>query len=142
MLNINDLTKRKRERKLKRMENYSHILKQCHTKIINASNDRSDDNYIFYTIPNIVFGQPLIDTEECSLYIVEKLVKNGFQVKYLGKGFMFISWNHIVNPPKKKLLTLPKKKQVSFREPMLTPKKNNKGYRSIKDIPSTDTFLI
>ena len=39
-----------------------------------------------------IFGVPLYDTTPCVLYLVEQLIKNGFDVKYTHPNLLYISW--------------------------------------------------
>lgn len=47
----------------------------------------------FFEIPEFVIGYPLYSLEECVRYIYEKLIHNGFYVKYYFPNILYISWN-------------------------------------------------
>ena len=96
MIDISNLSIKKIERENTRNKVYKLILDKCIKKIITVSNSNIEEEYIYYSIPKIIFGFPLINREKCSIYIINELLKNKFIVKYLGNGNIFISWKNIV----------------------------------------------
>lgn len=144
MINISDLSKKKKERKETRNKVYKMILEKCTKKIIDKSNSLSNEEYIYYDIPQVIFGFPLINKEECSLFLIKELVKNKFIVKYLGNGILFISWKdiqkkhkHINYHQKKNIVEL----DISKKARPLIKKINKDEYRNINDIPTSIKFL-
>ena len=139
MTNINDLTKKKRERHKKRLELYNQILKKCHNKILIESDAYQNKEYILYTIPPVVVGYPLVNINECSVFLINKLVKNGFNVKYLGNGHIFIGWKNIAKKKKLRFKETPKIKASSESNFSKNPKQ---GYfRNVSDIPSSEKYF-
>lgn len=146
MINIDELYQKKRQRAETRSKIYDNVLQKCHNKIRYSSNLYIEQEYTYFSVPNILLGYPLFNKEECSKYIITQLLKNGFMVKYLGDGLIFICW--------KKTNTSHKQKKIKFNleknqyiQPSSTkvistklPKtnkniKNKKVFRCITDIP-------
>ena len=55
---------------------------------------KHDDKYIWYSVPSFIFGEPLYDQTDCIAFVVVKLAENGFFVKYINPGTLFISWEN------------------------------------------------
>ncbi len=90
-LNIEELH-RIREKKIKeKLGAFKEVLRMCHLQIKKTSIN-TNDCYCFYVIPQMVIGYPLYDINACTLYVVEKLVENGFNVVYTHPSLLLISW--------------------------------------------------
>jgi len=90
-INIEELH-RTREKKIKeKLGVFNEVLRMCHLQIKKTSKNTSDC-YCFYVIPSMVIGYPLYDINACTLYVVEKLVENGFNVVYTHPSLLLISW--------------------------------------------------
>ena len=92
MLNIDSLHRELDKRERRKLKIYDKILLKCHSRI-KISTKKSGDTFCFFVIPTYVFGVPLFDISGCVLYIVENLIKNGFDVKYTHPNLIFISWH-------------------------------------------------
>ena len=57
---------------------------------------KRDEKYIWYQVPPYIFGEPIYDQTDCIAYVVTKLAENGFHVKYINPGTLFISWDNWV----------------------------------------------
>lgn len=57
---------------------------------------KNDEKYIWYQVPPYIFGEPIYDQTDCIAYVVTKLAENGFHVKYINPGTLFISWDNWV----------------------------------------------
>jgi hypothetical protein len=57
---------------------------------------KRDVKYIWYQVPPYIFGEPIYDQTDCIAYVVTKLAENGFYVKYINPGTLFISWENWV----------------------------------------------
>ena len=47
-------------------------------------------------IPSFLFGEPVYDQTECIAYVITKLEENGFFIRYVHPGTLFISWDNWV----------------------------------------------
>jgi hypothetical protein len=90
-VNIEELH-RTRENKIKeKVVAFKEVLRLCHLQIKKTARD-TNECYCFYIIPPMIFGYPLYDINSCTLYVVEKLVENGFNVVYTHPNLLLISW--------------------------------------------------
>ena len=96
---INDLHKNRQERINRRAYTYQEVLNKCYQRI-KFINDTSYETYCYFIIPEVVFGLPLYDKNECIKFVFDKLSKNGFKLLYLHPNVFYISWEYI--PEKKK----------------------------------------
>ena len=95
-INLDDLYDKKRESDEMKHQLYNRILNRIHERIKMTSRQKKDEQFCWYVIPEIMVGIPKYDCMECTGYILDKLHKNGFQVKYTHPNLVFISWKHHV----------------------------------------------
>ena len=55
------------------------------------------NQYCFFIIPEFLVGIPRFDSATCTAYVIDKLIENGFHVKYTHPNMLFISWNHYID---------------------------------------------
>ena len=95
-INMDDLfTQRKRTEEHK-IKIYQKILARVHSKVKTTSRMRNNDKFCFFLIPEFVLGIPRYDMVNCTTYIIEKLIDNGFLIKYTHPNLLFISWRHYI----------------------------------------------
>ena len=92
MININQLHQINEKRGKDRIASYEKILQKCHQKIKSTSLKPKGNTFCFYVVPNLVFGVPIFNQNECIVYIVQALIKNGFYVVYTHPNLIYISW--------------------------------------------------
>lgn len=90
-LNIRDVCKTLDKRKETREETFVKILEKCYVKIERAVS--ADALFLFYEVPQFVWGSPLYDLNQCIGFMKEKLQANGFLVKYFFPNIVYVSWN-------------------------------------------------
>ena len=95
-LNLDDLYEKKREHDLKNLETFNKILARVHSKIKIASRQNLDIQFTTFIVPEVMIGIPKYDNGMCIAYIIDKLKKNGFNIKYIHPNMIFISWAHWV----------------------------------------------
>lgn len=111
---IDDLfTKRKITDDLK-LKIYTKILHRAHARIKSTSRMRANQKFCFFLIPEFVLGIPRYDIAACTGYIIEKLIDNGFMIKYTYPNLLFISWQHYL--PHYKRMEIKKRTGVSVDE--------------------------
>tara|TARA_B100001057_G_C22860215_1_gene954211 strand:+ start:3624 stop:4205 length:582 start_codon:yes stop_codon:yes gene_type:complete len=96
-INIDDLYEKKNKIQDQKERCYKKILARAHTKIKQTARLRAQDEYCFFLVPEFQIGVPSYDTASCIAYIMDKLQKNGFNVKYTHPNLIFISWNHYID---------------------------------------------
>ena len=105
-LNLDELYERKNEVEQNRIKIYQKILARVHTKIKITSRQRISEQFCFFIIPEFLVGTPRYDSAACTAYIMDKLIDNGFHIKYTHPNLLFISWQHYID----------KKKRILFKK--------------------------
>jgi hypothetical protein len=95
-ISLDSLYDRKREVDQLRLDVFNKILKRIHAKIIYTSKQRYNEQFLFYVVPEFMIGVPKYNVTHCIVYIIEKLEKNNFIVKYTHPNMLFISWGHYI----------------------------------------------
>ena len=118
MINIDELHRKQYDKVKKKIEAFQEVLRICQQHIKKHAED-TNECYCSYVIPQMVYGYPLYDINSCILYLVEKLVDNGFKVLYTHPNLLLISWykqNKVVVPGSNtKSIEPPKKKEIEYR---------------------------
>lgn len=93
-INMDDLYERKKKTEEVKIQVYNRILNRVHKKIKSISRSRNGEKFCFFLIPEFVLGIPKYDIGICTSYIIDKLIDNGFMIKYTHPNLLFISWQH------------------------------------------------
>ena len=93
-LNLDDLYKQKKITQEHKIKIYQRVLARVHSKIKATSRMRNSDKFTFFLLPEFILGVPRYDMAECTSYVMEKLIDNGFIIKYTHPNLLFISWQH------------------------------------------------
>ena len=95
-IDIDELYQKKHEIEEHRRKIYNKILNRAHTKIKTTSRLKHQEQFCFYVVPEFMLGVPKYNLSECVEYIIDKLIENGFSVKYTEPNLLFISWQHFI----------------------------------------------
>ena len=57
---------------------------------------RGSEKFTFFLLPEFILGVPRYDMAECTSFVMEKLIDNGFMIKYTHPNLLFISWQHYI----------------------------------------------
>jgi hypothetical protein len=95
-LNMDELYKQKQQSEEHKIKIYQKILARVHKKIKATSRMRNSDRFTFFVLPEFILGIPRYNMVECTSYVIEKLIDNGFMIKYTHPNLLFISWQHYV----------------------------------------------
>ena len=95
-INLDDLYKQKQYSFEKKTKVYDKILKRVHKKIKTTARNKNNICFCTYVIPEFILGLPRYDIQICTDYVMEKLIDNGFMVKYTHPNLIFISWQHYI----------------------------------------------
>jgi len=95
-ISIDDLYERKHRQDLKMVSIFNKILNRIHKRIQFTARNKRVDKYIWFTVPQFIFGEPNYDNGECVGYLVTKLEDNGFYVRYMHPNTLFVSWENWV----------------------------------------------
>lgn len=97
-INVNQIQEIHYQRLKKRIDVFEKVLKQCYRVIKQAV--LKEEKWCIYTIPEIIFGNPLYKIPDCANYIYRSLIKNGFTVKYIFPNHLVIIWSYKKNGQK------------------------------------------
>ena len=95
-LNLDDLFNTQKNIEDNKIKIYQKILQRVHKKIKVTSRSRNCEKHCFFLVPEFVLGVPIYDTATCITYMIDKLIDNGFQVRYIHPNMLFISWQHYI----------------------------------------------
>ena len=152
-INMDELYEQKKQTDLNKLDTYNKLLHRIHTKIKTISRKKTNEQWCWFLMPEVLIGSPNYNYADCLSYIIQQLQDNGFVVKYTHPNLIFISWKHWVptyvrNELKKKTGIVVdgygnkiQKKEENINTMFENKKKNTKekqnDYKSIKSyIPS------
>lgn len=95
-IDLDSLYRKKHEIEEHRRKIYNKILNRAHSKIKVTSRLKHDEQFCFFIVPEFILGVPKYDLAECVDYTIEKLMDNGFRVKFTEPNLLFISWQHFI----------------------------------------------
>lgn len=95
-LNIDDLYEKKRQHDVHQLDLFNKILNRIHVRIKTTSKQKTDEQFCWYLVPEMIIGVPKYDQAACIAYVIDKLKTNGFNVRYIHPNTLFISWGHWV----------------------------------------------
>lgn len=89
MVNPRDLNRQQYERHVRRRQTYEKIYRAVESHI--KSRNQLGDSQTWYSVPAILFGEPLFDPERATQYVVKRLQKEGFRADSEGT-LVHIDW--------------------------------------------------
>lgn len=95
-INIDDLYQKNQRRDIKQISIFNKILNRIQKRIQFTSKMKRNDKYIWFVVPEYIFGEPVYDKGDCIAYVISKLEDNGFYIKYVHPNTLFISWENWV----------------------------------------------
>lgn len=93
-LNPLDLYHKRRSKDAARLRAYNKILEQIYHRIRAISKLQYSPCSLLYTIPPFIVGLPLIDIEDCVVYLIHQLRHASYEVRYTPPNMVYISWKH------------------------------------------------
>ena len=91
-LNIDDLYEKKRQHDVHQLDLFNKILNRIHVRIKTTSKQKTDEQFCWFLVPEMIIGVPKYDQAACIAYVIDKLKTNGFNVRYIHPNTLFISW--------------------------------------------------
>jgi hypothetical protein len=89
----------------------------------------------YFIVPEYMFGIPLYNQIACVCYLIIKLRKNGFKVKYTHPNFIYMSWDHYNDEAQYNYtLNIP---QIEYNSPYTNSIRYNDDDFEIKRLPTT-----
>ena len=95
-VNIDELFENKQKKDLKQLSIFNKILNRINRRITLTGRTKNNARYVWFNIPEFIFGEPIYDKGDCIAYIVSKLEENGFFLRYIHPNTLFISWENWV----------------------------------------------
>ena len=95
-LNIDELYEKKRKYDLNKLALYNKLLNRIHIRIRTVSQQKIDECFCWFVVPEVIIGVPRYDQGACIAYLLDRLKTNGFNVRYIHPNTLFISWLHWV----------------------------------------------
>lgn len=157
-INIDSLYERQQKKDLKQVSIFNKILNRIHNKIKITARSRLCDKFIWFTVPEYIFGEPVYQQADCIAYLVDKLEDNKFHIRYVHPNTLLVSWAHFVpsyvrGEIKKKMGLIVDERgtviekldeSVSLNERLMEPKKeqkNQKNFTPIAEYKPTGNFV-
>lgn len=91
-INIDDLYNKQQQRDLRQISIFNKILNRIHKRIRATGRSKMKDQYIWFTIPEYIFGEPVYNKAECIAYVIAKLEANKFHIRYVHPNTLYVSW--------------------------------------------------
>ena len=95
-LNIDELYEKKRQYDLNKLSLFNKILNRIHVRIKTTSRQKTDEQFCWFVVPEVIIGVPKYNQASCIAYLIDKLKENQFNVRYIHPNTLFISWIHWV----------------------------------------------
>ena len=95
-MNIDDLYEKKRQFDLNKLVLFNKILNRIHVRIKLTSQQKIDEQFCWFIVPEVIIGIAKYDQGSCIAYLINKLQENKFNVRYIHPNTLFISWIHFV----------------------------------------------
>ncbi len=73
-----------------RKEMFKNILSECVQNI--KDTNPNEKTYLCFSVPGIIVGEPSYDKDLCVMYIIRKLQKKGYYVRYDPPNILYIDW--------------------------------------------------
>jgi hypothetical protein len=95
-IDIDELYEKRKNRDLKQLSIFNKILNRIHRRILLTGKTKQNEKFIWFNVPEYIFGEPIYDKGHCIAYLFSKLEENGFSLKYLHPNTLFVSWEQWV----------------------------------------------
>ena len=95
-LDLDELYKRDKITNEHKIKTYQKILNRIHNKIKHTSRQRNNNKFCIYLLPEFLLGVPRYNINDCTMYVIEKLTENGFEIIYTHPNLLWISWQHYI----------------------------------------------
>lgn len=95
-VDIDELYEKQQRRDLRQVSIFNKILNRIHKRIRITGRSKLKEQYVWFTIPEYIFGEPCYDKAECIAYIIAKLEANKFHIRYVHPNTIFVSWSNWV----------------------------------------------
>jgi len=91
MITAREIIRLKEQRTKERNKTYETFLRRACERI-KTSAMKTEENFVTYNIPQMIWGHPLYDVNLVLAYLHTELQKLGFQTKTINQQTILISW--------------------------------------------------
>lgn len=91
-VDIDELYEKQQRRDMKQISIFNKILNRIHKRIRVTGRSTKKDQFIWFTVPEYIFGEPCYNKGECIAYIIAKLEANKFHIRYVHPNTLYVSW--------------------------------------------------
>jgi len=91
-INIDDLYENRQKRDLKQVSIFNKLLNRIHKRITLTARNKTNEQHIWFVVPEYIFGEPVYSKADCIAYLIAKLEVNKFHIRYVHPNTLFISW--------------------------------------------------
>lgn len=95
-INIDELYTRKQKQDQNQLSIFNKLLHRIQKKIQLTGKIKLHEKYIWYVVPEFIFGEANYDQGDCIAYLMAQLQENGFLTKYIHPNTLFISWQNFI----------------------------------------------
>jgi len=95
-INIDELYEKQQTRDLRQVSIFNKILNRIYHRIKMTSRNKRTDKFVWFAIPEYIFGEPVYNKSDCIAYIISKLEGNKFHIRYIHPNTLFVSWENWV----------------------------------------------
>lgn len=97
-LDLDDLYTNNRQLYEKKRAIYERVLGLAHKAIHAKAREahKQEHKYCWFQVPDFMMGVPAYNAAECTGFVYTELLDNGFKVRYVHPGWLFIVWAHWV----------------------------------------------
>ncbi len=92
-------------KRIERTSTFSKIADLCQARVIKYA--KRDMHRCAFEVPEFILGTPPYDLNQAIKYVVDRLEKNGFLVRYFFPRLLYISWDADEIEGKKQMFPLP-----------------------------------
>jgi hypothetical protein len=129
--NINNLHQERSIKEKAKNDVFELVLSKCIQKII-YTNKNTDKTFIFFEVPKILIGFPFYDMKSCIIFIMDKLMKEGYKVNFLEPFYLYIDWGSSVK----------KKSEFYSNLPEAANRMKEKTKELLKQYPNTSKIVF
>jgi hypothetical protein len=91
-VNIDELYEKRKNKDVKQLSIFNKILNRIHKRIQLTGKQKLNEKFIWFQVPEFIFGEPIYDKGHCIAYLISKLEENGFYIRYLHPNTLFVNW--------------------------------------------------
>ena len=93
-MSLNEVLRIQKDRKKRVIKTFEKIFERVKIRITHSA--KYGATHCYYNIPQLLYGLPSVNIEECADYVYNKLKKEGFVVYRIQTTHFLISWEESV----------------------------------------------